>query len=66
MAGSTANMVGTDAPALGDRVVEAARKAGESGTADPHYLLARESVTSPDEARGRESVLSYVAVVSAV
>ncbi len=31
-----------------------------------HDLLDRESVTSPDEARGRESVLSYEAVVSAV
>jgi hypothetical protein len=31
-----------------------------------HDLLDRESVTSPDEARGRESVLSYEAVVSAI
>jgi len=30
-----------------------------------HDLIARESVTTPDEARGRESVLSYEAVVSA-
>ena len=38
----------------------------ESDTFVLHDLLARESVTSPDEARGRESVLSYEAVVSAV
>ncbi len=31
-----------------------------------HDLLDRESVTTPDEARGRESVLSYEAVVSAI
>ena len=31
-----------------------------------HDLMERESVTTPDEARGRESVLSYEAVVSAV
>ena len=31
-----------------------------------HDLIDRESVTSPDEARGRESVLSYEAVVSAI
>ena len=31
-----------------------------------HDLLDRERVTSPDEARGRESVLTYEAVVSAV
>jgi hypothetical protein len=31
-----------------------------------HDLLDRESVTSPDEGRGRESVLSYEAVVSAI
>ncbi len=31
-----------------------------------HGLLDRESVTSPDEARGRESVLSYEAIVSAI
>ena len=31
-----------------------------------HDLLDRESATSPDEARGRESVLTYEAVVSAV
>ena len=38
----------------------------DSDTFVLHDLLARESVTSPDEARGRESVLSYEAVVSAV
>jgi hypothetical protein len=31
-----------------------------------HDLLDRESITTPDEARGRESVLSYEAVVSAI
>ena len=31
-----------------------------------HDLLDRETVTTPDEARGRESVLTYEAVVSAI
>ena len=31
-----------------------------------HDLLDREGTTAPDEARGRESVLSYEAVVSAI
>ena len=31
-----------------------------------HDLLARETATTPDETRGRETVLSYEAVVSAV
>ena len=31
-----------------------------------HALLPRDSVTTPDEARGRETVLGYEAVVSAV
>ncbi len=31
-----------------------------------HDLIQRESTTTPDEARGRESVLSYEAVVSAI
>ena len=31
-----------------------------------HALMLRESSTSPDEARGRESVITYEAVVSAV
>jgi len=34
MADSAANMIGTGAPVLGDRVAEAARKAGEFGTND--------------------------------
>jgi len=38
----------------------------ESGTFFLHDLIARETVTTPDEARGRESILSYEAVVSAV
>jgi len=44
----------------------AIQSALDSGTFVLHDLIARESVTSPDEARGRESVLSYEAVVSAV
>jgi hypothetical protein len=31
-----------------------------------HDLIERESTTTPDESRGRETVLSYEAVVSAV
>jgi hypothetical protein len=31
-----------------------------------HALLPRETATTPDEARGRESILTYEAVVSAV
>jgi hypothetical protein len=31
-----------------------------------HDLIEREGSTTPDEARGRESVLSYEAVVSAI
>ena len=31
-----------------------------------HDLIERESTTTPDEARGRESILSYEAVVSAI
>jgi hypothetical protein len=31
-----------------------------------HDLIGRESVTTPDEARGRETILTYEAVVSAV
>ena len=44
----------------------AIRSALDSDTFVLHDLIARESVTSPDEARGRESVLSYEVVVSAV
>jgi len=49
---------------LGDKV--AIQAALESETFILHDLLGRESVTSPDEARGRESVLTFEAVVSAV
>ena len=49
---------------LGDKIEIQASL--DSDTFILHGLLARESVTSPDEARGRESVLSYEAVVSAV
>ena len=49
---------------LGGKV--AIQAALDSDTFVLHDLLARESMTSPDEARGRESVLSYEAVVSAV
>ena len=38
----------------------------DSDTFVLHDLLDRESTTTPDEARGRESVLSYEAVVSAI
>lgn len=38
----------------------------DSDTFILHDLIDRESATTPDEARGRESVLSYEAVVSAV
>jgi hypothetical protein len=31
-----------------------------------HALMLRESSTSPDEARGRESVITYEAIASAV
>ena len=31
-----------------------------------HDLIERESTTTPDESRGRETVLSYEAIVSAV
>jgi len=44
----------------------AIRSALDSDTFILHDLIARDSVTSPDEARGRESVLSYEAVVSAI
>jgi hypothetical protein len=46
--------------------VAAIRTALDSDTFILHDLLARESVTTPDETRGRETVLSYEAVVSAV
>jgi hypothetical protein len=49
---------------LGGKV--AIQAALDSETFVLHDLLDRESVTSPDEARGRESVLSYEAVVSAI
>jgi hypothetical protein len=44
----------------------AIKTALDSTTFVLHDLLDRESVTSPDETRGRESVLSYEAVVSAI
>lgn len=37
----------------------------ESATFVLHDLISRENATTPDEARGRETVLSYEAVVSA-
>ena len=49
---------------LSDKAV--IRAALDSETFVLHDLLDRESVTTPDEARGRESVLSYEAVVSAI
>ena len=44
----------------------AIQSALDSDTFVLHDLMERESVTGPDEARGRESVLGYEAVVSAV
>jgi hypothetical protein len=44
----------------------AIQSALDSDTFVLHDLLDRESATTPDEARGRESVLSYEAVVSAI
>jgi len=44
----------------------AIQSALDSETFVLHDLIDRESMTSPDEARGRESVLSYEAIVSAV
>lgn len=44
----------------------AVQAALDSETFVLHDLLDRESTTTPDEARGRESVLSYEAVVSAI
>ena len=38
----------------------------DSNTFVLHDLIERESTTTPDESRGRETVLSYEAVVSAV
>ena len=38
----------------------------DSTTFRLHDLLPRDSATTPDEARGRETILSYEAVVSAV
>jgi hypothetical protein len=38
----------------------------DSSTFLLHDLIGRDSVTTPDEARGRETVLGYEAVVSAV
>jgi hypothetical protein len=38
----------------------------DSATFVLHDLIERESATTPDEARGRETVLGYEAVVSAV
>jgi hypothetical protein len=44
----------------------AIQSALESSTFILHDLIGRDSTTTPDEARGRESMLSYEAVVSAV
>jgi len=48
------------------RQKQAMRAALDSQTFALHDLIARETSTTPDEARGRESVLTYEAVVSAV
>lgn len=44
----------------------AIQSALDSDTFVLHDLLERESATTPDESRGRETVLSYEAVVSAI
>jgi hypothetical protein len=44
----------------------AIQSALDSETFILHDLIGRESVTTPDEARGRETILTYEAVVSAV
>lgn len=44
----------------------AIRAGVESETFVLHDLIERESTTTPDESRGRETVLSYEAVVSAI
>lgn len=56
------------AAALGDllRDKSSIRAALDSDTFLLHDLLARETATTPDETRGRETVLSFEAVVSAV
>ena len=59
-----AEWAGKLAALLGDKA--AIQSALDSETFVLHDLLDRESVTTPDEARGRESVLSYEAVVSAI
>ena len=45
---------------------QAIRAGVESETFVLHDLIERESTTTPDESRGRETVLSYEAVVSAI
>lgn len=56
------------AAALGDMLQDKAaiRADLDSETFILHDLLARETATTPDETRGRETVLSFEAVVSAV
>lgn len=56
------------AAALADllRDKAAMRAALDSETFILHDLLARETATTPDESRGRETILTYEAVVSAV
>ena len=49
---------------LGDKTV--IQSVLDSDTFVLHDLLERESVTTPDEARGRESVLNYESIVSAI
>ncbi len=56
------------AAALGDMLRDKAaiRTDLDSETFILHDLLARETATTPDETRGRETVLTYEAIVSAV
>lgn len=59
-----AGWAGQLADLLGNK--QTVQSALDSDTFVLHDLLDRESVTTPDEARGRESILSYEAVVSAI
>ena len=63
-AASHATMVKAIYDLLKDR--ETIRMNLNSDTFILHDIMPRESGTTPDEARGRETILSYEAVVSAV
>jgi hypothetical protein len=63
-AGTHAEWAGKLVTMLGDKT--AIQAALDSDTFVLHDLIERESATTPDESRGRETVLSYEAVVSAI